>query len=374
MRRPKALYPEELRFRFDRWIEAHCLVYEQSGPEWLIDCPRCGREKLAVNVDMKAFHCFVCPFAGWHPVQLVAAVLAVNEAEARQIAAQDASGVATGPIVVELRDDPAVVRPDESLPPGAFPWTAPLDDAAAHYLRMRGIPPEHAIGLGACSVISNGDDTKANRALQGRVLFPIWNSVSRPVFWAARATHNETTAKVINMPKPCRKMRHPPDCTCYHEEWGLRPVKGAAGADEVLMGLHWLRPGEPAILVEGVTDVAVCGPGFAAALGAHLSLAQAVLLARSGVSEVVLLFDGDAGGAKGLIQAESMLRQLSVPVRGVLCPNETDPGSLGREKALEVVMSAPPVGGVRTLGLTASSIRPKLRKALKPIVAPLKGP
>lgn len=372
--RREALYPEEIGFRFDRWVAANCLVYEQSGEEWIVDCPRCNRDKLAVNVSLKAFQCFTCGFASWHPARLVAEVLGVDLQEAIAIAAQDASGIPVGPVAVRL-EEPRPPRADTELPTGSFPFClGPLTDDARYYLQRRGVSDEHAEFLGARSVLRDhwNPGSKADQVLTSRILFPVWNSVGRPVFWAARAIW-ASDAKVVNMPRPCRRYGHDPGCTCTHQEWGLPPVPYAAGADEVILGLHGLRAGNPAIVVEGVTDVAVCGPGFVATLGSHVSPAQARLIAGTGVSEAILLFDGDQAGAKGVKQAKAILEQY-LPTRAILCPPGEDPGSLGRRRAIDRALCAPLFGELATLHLPTTKIAYKVEQARKPIINPLKGP
>ena len=373
------LLPEERTFRLDRWVRRHLSIVEESGVEIVAQCPACGRDKLAVNTLIKAFRCFVCPFRGWSPVRLVSTTLGISQTEARAMVAQDAAGIETGPIWETLKTSRGSIRRDFDLPPASFPRLGPLTRIAQNYLIHRKIPQEHWTGLGLQSAFSDGKidpdgrPTKLNRVLPGRIVFPVWNLASRCVFWAARSTDPHSQAKVINYPKPCRRPDHDANCTCYHEEWGLEPIRAAATADEVVLGLHWLIPGQPAIVTEGPTDVAVCGPGFCATLGAHISVAQAILIARSGASEAILLYDGDVGGSSAFLKAEATLSQF-MPTRAILCPKGTDPGELGRARSLEIAHSAPPPGGMLAPQLySGSSSHNRRSTALHPFVEALKS-
>lgn len=368
-----ALTPEESRFRLDRWIEAHMVVISRSGPEWLCVCPRCGREKFAVHVGRKAFQCLsaACRFRGWSPSVLVGAVLDVPVDRAREVIAAHTLGATIGP-VPEL-DDPAD-RPHRtgpiplaSLPP--VTWRLLPDQAA--YIRSRGVPDAHAQGLGLGTILRSGADTKADRALAGRVIFPAWDLAGRLVWWVARDITGSSPAKTINLPRSCREADHPPWCVCYHEEWGLPPVPQVATADEAVIGLHWVQRGEPVIVVEGPVDAAVCGPGFVAVCRAWVSPAQAALIAATGASEAVILFDGDRGGEEGLTKALPIL-SAAMPTRGVICPPGEDPGSIGREAALHIALSAHRSGGVGALRAPARRGIVERPRRRPPLIEPLK--
>jgi len=114
------------------------------------------------------------------------------------------------------------------------------------------------------------------------------------------------------------------------------------------MGLHLVRPGQPVIVVEGATDAAVCGPGFVATLGAKCSQDQAALIAASGASEAIVLFDGDTGGREGAPKVALTLGS-ALPTRYATCPEGTDPGTLGRDRSIQIAHSALPLHGQPSL-------------------------
>ena len=64
----------ERQFNLRAWIERTQTVHDASPPEYTVFCPDCGRPKLVVNVELKAWHCFFagCTFRpGWSPRNLV---------------------------------------------------------------------------------------------------------------------------------------------------------------------------------------------------------------------------------------------------------------------------------------------------------------
>jgi hypothetical protein len=361
--RPIPLEPHEKHFRLDRWVVKHMTVLEQNGPEWIVICPWCYSEKLAVHVGRKAWQCFSggCSFAGWSPIKLVAETLNVSYARAKEIVASAALGVNLGPVESLIELEPEGIRRD--LPQATLPPTAwRLAPTQWTYAIGRGIAPEHIYLFKLGTILSSGRGSKADRSLSGRIMFPIWDTRGVLVSWVARAV-GPSKAKTINMPRSCRELNHGAWCTCYHEEWGLAPVPMAAESHEVVLGINLVTPGAPVVIVEGPVDAAVCGPGFVATLGAKISLEQAGMIARSGASEAIILFDGDEGGVKGSATAGAILSQ-ALPTRIAICPWGVDPGSLGRQVAMQIAMSAP------TAGTPASLRQPRPTKLQVPRCPP----
>jgi hypothetical protein len=376
MRKPRpaeyALTAAEVRFDLAAWLLRHAVVVHSAGQEWICACPACGRPKLQVNISRKASHCWVCAFATWRPVVLVAALANVTTAEATEIVAAHGAGMELGPVDA-LAIGTRAYKP--ALPEAPFPsvsWT--LTGTVLEYARTRGISDDHArmfgIGMGAGLT-----STKIDWMTRGRLVFPVWAPDGRLVYWTARAT-DASTPKVFNLPTACDKAGHPPLCACEHERWGLRSTPGCAGKEDVLLGIHLLRAGDPVVLVEGPMDAAVCGPGFVSVGGAALSMRQAVLLAGTGASEAIVLFDGDDAGRAGTWGrgrgdggAVAMLAAF-MPTRAARCPEGTDPAQLGRERAMELALSAPPMGDGGDL--VDRSGRVERIKGEPPYIGPLK--
>lgn len=365
------LTPVETAMDLGAWVTAEMsVVARHSAAEWTVVCPRCAEEKLALNVRRKAWQCWRCGFAGYSPAQLVMEVLSCHPAEAGRICAAFAAGLRllgkVDPLaeaIVARRQGAIPVAPS---PPGTV-WGT-LDPGTAAYAYGRGIPSEHAYYLGLCSVRGDGSGSKADAMTRGRLLIPIWLH-GRFVYWVARSVERDAKVKTVNLPVSCDDVEHhPPGCTCKHIDWGLSPVPDVAGKVEVLVGHHLLQAGRPAILVEGPTDVAVCGPGFVGTMGARLALEQAFLLVEAGVSEVVVLFDGDDAGYKGGRQAYDLLAPM-LPTRLAEAPAGRDPGDLGRAEALRLAAQAQ-AAGIASLR-EAKKVQAEVRRVEPPFIAPL---
>lgn len=346
--RPVELSPVELRFDLGAWLEDEAVLVERSGPEWVISCPYCGREKLAVHVTRKAWHCWICGRGGWTPTSLVAALLGVPTEEAEAIVAAKAGGRTLGPVRSLGEEEGAPLDPDfpeAPQPPGLYP----LHDPEAGYLAGRGVSRAHADAFGVMSCRGDGSSSIASRVLCDRAMFLVWRR-GRVVFWTGRSVHAGEDMKLANLPRPCREITHAPGCTCNHERWGLRPTPGVAGKEAVVLGLHLVRPGERVIVVEGPIDAAVVGPGAVATLGANMSVAQAREIAATGAAEAVVVYDGDEAGYRGLWGRRTVdgprpgaaqILAGALPTRAALCPSDTDPGTLGRDAVLRIADAAP---------------------------------
>lgn len=286
---------------------------------------------------------------------LVAEVLGVDRLRAHEIVAAFGLGMHLGPVEA-LDDRPMASRPAYKLPAAPLPRMAwELFPMQRDYVRSRGISDEHARLFGLGTVLSDGSQSKADKMLTGRVLFPIWGPSGRVVFWAARDASGRSSIKILNTPRSCREEGHSEHCTCYHDAWGLVPVAECATADEVVLGAHLVEEGGTVIVVEGPTDAAVCGPGFVATLRSWCSPAQAAWIGETGAREAVILYDGDPpdaqghrAGPEGAIKAYEVLRHV-LPTRIAACPEGEDPGSLGRRRSLEIAMAAPRSGGIGQL-------------------------
>jgi DNA primase len=219
------------------------------------------------------------------------------------------------------------------------------------------------------TVLGDRSGSKADRQLSGRILFPIWGPRGRIVFWVARAV-GESVIKTYNSPRSCRENGHSPLCTCYHDAWGLQPVPEAATADEVVLGIHLIKPKDTVIVVEGPVDAAVCGPGFVATLRAWCSPQQAAWIASTGASEAIVLYDGDEAGEVGARKAAKILNT-ALPTRIASCPEGEDPGSIGRSRAQRIAHEAPR-GGVGQLREKRYTKVAKVKRT-HPVVGPLGG-
>lgn len=340
MRRPRpgALSPLEQDFDLEAWVRARMPVIRARGAEFWVACPACNRPRLVVNVVRKAYRCLGCPvgFAGWSPYDLVQAVVGSVQVDIDIVQ------------YVRGRSGPVPLLPSEgegqrrrAFPEIEMPFRAQrgLGRRQAQYLEERQIPWEHAQLFDLWSyptLLPRGPAEKIDYILKGRVIVPVKDLDRRVVSWAARATDTSARSKVINHPLPCEEpQNHHADCTCRHEDWGLPLAPGCAGTSEALLGVEHLLPQGDAYLVEGVTDVLTCGPGFVAALGDSIQPYQVALLARAGVRRVYLMADGDAAGAAFEKKARALLAPVVTTVV-VRLPQGEDPGSLGRKSCLDI--------------------------------------
>ncbi len=328
MKKPSVpLSPAERRLDFRKWVDENLTVESSSGDEYVCVCPRCGREKLAVNVRRKAWQCWICGFSGWRPTIMMAAVMDCHPLEAEaQIAGSGVLGLSSNvkalkPKSVELTRKSLPIAP---APPGT---TWKLSGHTKRYAHSRGISEDHAEWFGLSSINGDGSGSKADRLLSGRLLIPVWNQRKQFVYWVARATMPDGI-KTLNLPDASK-----------HIDWGLPHVADCAKRSDVLVGLHLVAAGSPVVIVEGPMDAVVCGPGFVATMGSSLSIAQAFLLASAGVTEATILFDPDEAGMKGAAKAHALLSSF-IPTTIANCPAGTDPADLGRAAALRIVVEA----------------------------------
>jgi len=347
----------KLNLDFKAWVEANLTVETCSGNEWICVCPKCGRSKLAVNVQKKAWQCWVCKFAGRRPVGLISATLGLNFEETQSYLTTGALTLASGRIEpLHKPKEKRGVLPKAPVPPG----TEPLQGDTKKYARSRGISDENCGLFGLSSISGDGSCSIADRLLSGRLLIPAYDLRNRLVYWVARAT-DAHHIKTVNLPRETR-----------HVAWGLDHVPGCATRSEVVIGLHAVLPGSRVIVVEGPMDVAVCGPGFVATLGASLSVEQAFLIASSGAREAVILYDPDEAGVTGAIAARKRLGTL-IPTRVAQCPAGFDPADLGRAEVLRLIdetqVSEPVASLARPTRFRATRVR-RFERSISPLNCP----
>ena len=314
------------RFDLASWIQKNSPPnYKTSRSEWSCDCPKCGRSgKLAVNVERHRWQCWICGFRGRDASFLVAAYLGLSVGEASVVISQATLGYEDHVAPLEVKKSQRSQRflPTASPPPGTS-WE--LVGSAKVYVDKRGVPEDHAGLFSLSSILGDGTNSKADRMLTGRLLIPVWIE-RRFVYWIARDITGKSKIKVINLPSYDR-----------HQEWGLVPVPGCAVKNEVLVGLHLVRPGDVIYLVEGPMDAVVGGLGFVATMGSSLSVQQAHLIVAKKPSRVVVLYDGDEAGRKGSKQVFDLLSPF-VPTSVARCPDGKDPADLGRRQCIELSM------------------------------------
>lgn len=254
--------------------------------EWVGPCPHCHKDdKVAVNVEKKTFHCWVCQQyeTAWdehahvmrrRPVSGAGGLLKLVEwlegtgpGESIQFVL-DAVGHGD---ISELPDKLLLKRLAEALdsgrapainpPEGAQPILAPLP-----YMLRRGVTMKDVAdyGLFWCS----------GGRYDNRLVFPVWED-GFLVYWQARAMYERHEAggkftKALNPPR----------------------TPGAAVSSDVLMNLDVASQYPRVCLVEGPMDVVRTGPDSACTFGKKLHPRQVQKLLDRGVRAVDLMWDG----------------------------------------------------------------------------------
>ena len=301
--------------------------------EWLMDCPVCGKEdKLSVNTDRKAWHCWVCEEyvvqadgkkvasrgAGGllSLMQLLdgcsreGAVQVLLEGSGMDAGLDIASVLEEDPDLDYLENSPTTLRPAPAIPPPEG-WR-PIQSThygILTYLQRRGIMwgDVAAFGLFWCE----------SGRYATRLVFPVWER-AQMVYYQARATWDD--------PGNGRKYLK-----------SLNPPKHGdmASPSEVLMNLDQARHYPRVAIVEGPVDCIHAGPSAVATFGKKISPVQALKLRYAGVKAVDLMWDGPSptepvGAWPEMVQAASQLSGLFEDVRLVFLP-KGDPGEYTRE-------------------------------------------
>ncbi len=147
---------------------------------------------------------------------------------------------------------------------------------------------------------------------RNRLIFPIADSMGRPIAFGGRKLDPEDEPKYLNSPE-----------------------HALFDKSATLYGLHLARPAmietHRAVIVEGYTDVIGCYQAGArnvvATLGTALTSQHAAMLRRY-VEQVVLVFDGDEAGQKAVDRALEVFLRESLDVAIAVLPDGNDPADL----------------------------------------------
>lgn len=299
-------------FDAERYVVGKGAVFS-GGDEWVLDCPRCGKNKLVVNVRRKAWHCWVCegiPGARGKG-GLVALVAVIEGMHAHQAAQKLVAETRYAPVEYLLSGlnatSPASIAPPRPIQPPECWHPA---DGSLPYLAKRGILPDdaRAFGLAWCS---------AGRYM-GRLIFPVWEE-GQLVYYQGRAMWGESDRpgeryiKALNPPKE----------------------EGAAVSSEVLLNLDQARHYPRVAVVEGPIDAVKAGPSAVCTFGKKISPVQIAKLQRAGVRALDFMWDGPSerepqGAWPEMLEAARTL-SLLFDVRLVFLPHG-DPGQRARDE------------------------------------------
>ena len=236
--------------------------------------------------------------------------------------------------------------PRPSTPP---PWRVRKAGRAASYLKKRGLTPEIIRAFQLGYAVDEWDALRRhfqNRGIslelaqevgllaprdrggfydrfRGRIIFPIFDRQSRVIAFGGR---------IIGDGEP--KYLNSPESLLYSKGRTLYGLPQAAEA---------LRATGVALVVEGYLDLIalqVHGVGnVLATLGTALTREQVRLL-KAVADKVVLVYDGDAAGAKAMKRAFPLFAQENLAVRALPLPAGLDPDSYAQAHGVEMFRSA----------------------------------
>jgi DNA primase len=194
---------------------------------------------------------------------------------------------------------------------------APADwDALARHLQSRGVSLEAAQEVGLLLPRPQGGYYDRFR---DRIIFPIQDRQGRPIAFGGR---------IVGPGEP--KYLNSPESPLYHKGRTLYGLPQASPA---------LRRDGLALVVEGYLDLIglrVHGiEPVLASLGTALTREQVRLL-KSLVSRVVLVYDGDAAGARAMRRAFPLFAQEGLAVRALPLPPGLDPDSYAFTHGVEI--------------------------------------
>ena len=252
----------------------------KGGQEWLLLCPLCGKDNLAVHVS-GMWHCWTCEADGHGAgrgdlVGLMSRMLCVQRVEAAWLVVQGAGPTASNPNGIVGNLEHRKVQPGflEVLPELPLPegWSAAT--GTLPYLLRRGIDPRDAalFGVGWCD----------RGRYAGRMVFPVYED-GRLVYFQGRAMWEK------------------------HEHQGTREFLKALGPyappgwpeelqypGGVIGNLDRARCYPRVCLVEGPVDAMKVGHDAAPLFGKVLRPRHLWLLARAGVKAVDVFLDPEA--------------------------------------------------------------------------------
>ncbi len=193
-------------------------------------------------------------------------------------------------------------------------------DTLSRHFQKRGIPLELAQEVGLLAPRTHGGFYDRFR---GRIIFPIFDRHNRVIAFGGR-TIGDGEPKYLNSP----------ESLLYSKGRTLYGLPQAAEA---------LRATGVALVVEGYLDLIalqVQGIGnVVATLGTALTREQVRLL-KSLADKVVLVYDGDAAGAKAMKRAFPLFAQENLPVRALPLPGGMDPDDYARAHGVELFRTA----------------------------------
>lgn len=276
-------------FSLEEYLLEHNIqpLKSKNAEEWLGPCPKCGKEKLCVDVKKRAFHCWTCQkyedfwserdgMMKRRPVLgaggLIALIGWLDDLEPKDAIAYVAEHSAFGHGIYELPDIRIVEEvlnghADQSI---GFPegW-APIYELNPYMIKRR-ITMADVQRLGLVQVVSG--------RYRNRIVFPVWER-GQLLYWQARAMYEAEDVLDGKFIKALNPERMP----------------GCAVSSEVLMNLDVAARYPRVVIVEGPMDALRAGPDAVCTFGKAISSAQVRRLILAGVKAIDLMWDGPKG-------------------------------------------------------------------------------
>ncbi|MEN3044961.1 MAG: DNA primase [Candidatus Hydrothermales bacterium] len=192
-------------------------------------------------------------------------------------------------------------------------YAPPEGDFIIKKAREKGINPSFLLEVG----LITGSQGVIRDFFKDRIIFPIFNISSKCVAFGGRAFEGEP--KYLNSPdsKIFKKGKN---------LYGIDIAKNKAKRDNTI------------IIVEGYTDVmkmVECGfENTVAPLGTAFSIEQALLIKKF-ADIIIVLYDGDDAGKRGMKRILPFLLQVGLKVKVAELPQNEDPESFLRKKSKE---------------------------------------
>lgn len=312
--------------------------------EWVVFCPKCGREKLTVNLEKRLWRCFICEHGDYGRGNVFGLIQWVEDFSPYQTAQFILEHGGPQPVGVDLLPDPGFGRPDPyAEPTNLVPCDLPNNCLAVTgtlpYMERRQISAAdaNAFGLGYCT----------SGWLANRLVFPVWEN-GRCVYWQARAMWDESE----HIPKPWRRKDGTWDPDKYRKT--LNPARERDGvfyfgSGDVLLNLEQASTFPRVAITEGPTSCIRVGPSAVATFGKQLQPRQISRMISAKVQAVDFMWDGPTekepqGAWPQMMEAAAMLSPF-LDVRMVFLPRG-DPGDYSREQLEEYRRQARPFNQV----------------------------
>jgi DNA primase len=200
-------------------------------------------------------------------------------------------------------------------------------DGLMHHIQKNGwdIQAFELAGLVSARSGGNGHFDK----LRHRIIFPIYDSIGRPIAFGGRQIRKEDDPKYLNSPETAMFIK-----------------------SQTLYGLHLAKKpiidSRTAVVVEGYVDVVACHQAGVSNVVATLGTAltpQHVAELRRFADRVVLVYDGDEAGQKAADRAIEVFLTGGLDVAIAVIPDEYDPADLfelpdGKERWQKVMDGA----------------------------------